>query len=234
MEGKVFTYDYPDATKHFWRVNFTQTGLAQHNEIMGLKKAYEQTKASLKKSTNPNKDLVLVGLSRGASSILIFAGLHKPEQVKGIIVESPFDSTRTIAQNMLRKLHLDSVPGMQTLGHWAISAIFWQHSTRGIQGIDSVESIDKDLPILFVCSREDSLIPVESTIALYKKLRENGHKKVHIFIANAGRHGRILHGSDGKKYQRIVHAFYQKYGMHHDKELADLGEKLLLSSQPDM
>lgn len=227
MSGRLFTYDYPDAIKRFWRVNFTKTGLGQHNEIMGLKSAYDQTIAALDGSVSKNKDIILVGMSRGATSIVNFMGIYQPSRVKAIIVESPFDSTHTITKNILQRLYLDAIPGMQTIAHKAISAVFWQHSANGAQAIDLVSSIDKKLPILLVCSKQDTLIPAQSTIALYEKLKETDHTNVHLFVAENGRHGRILHGADGANYQRAVHAFYKKYGLSHDAHLAQLGKNLL-------
>jgi len=231
IDGRLFTYDYPDATQRFWRVNFPQTGMGQHNEIMGLKSAYDQTIAKLDTQNNQNKDVVLLGMSRGATTILNFMGQQKPEKVKAIIVESPFDSTQALTNNILNKFYLDKIPGMQTIGHYLMSAVFWQHSTNGARAIDSVGTIDQDIPILFVCSEQDKLVPQKSTIALYKKLKDSGHKKVHIFIADSGLHGRILHNTDGLQYQNVVQAFYRKYGLSHDASLADLGESLLDESQ---
>lgn len=227
IDGRLFTYDYPDAITHFWRVNFTKTGLGQHNEIMGLQSAYNQTITTLDASEDKNKDIILVGISRGATSILNFMGLHRPTRVKAVIVESPFDSTRTIAKNMLKRCSLDAVPGMQTIAHGIISGIFWRHSINGAQAINSVEAIDKNLPILLVCSQQDTIVPAESTIALYKKLKATGHQNVHLFVAQHGRHGRILHGPDGTAYQYAVHAFYKKYGLSYDPKLAAQGKDLL-------
>src|SRR3989304_6143301 len=54
IDGQLFTYDYPDATKQLWRVNFTQTSLGQDNEIMGLKNAYDKTITTLTSSDSLN------------------------------------------------------------------------------------------------------------------------------------------------------------------------------------
>ncbi|MCX5921795.1 MAG: prolyl oligopeptidase family serine peptidase [Candidatus Dependentiae bacterium] len=232
IDGQLFTYDFPDVTQHFWRVNFTQTGLGQHHEVMGLKSAYEQTIATLNEQGASNKDVILVGMSRGATTILNFMGLHKPENVKALVVESPFDATHSIAKNMLKKMHLDGVPGMQTIAHWIMSAVFWQHSTSGICAKDMVETIDKELPILLVCSKQDKLVPAESTTALYQALKKSGHTKVHIYTAETGRHGRILYDSDCHNYQHVTHAFYKKYGLPHDPALATLGASLFDQCQP--
>ena len=231
IDGRLFTYDYPDATKHFWRVNFTQTGLGQHNEIMAFKSAYEQTIKTIDKE-NSSENLIVTGVSRGATTILNYVGLYNPTRVKAIIAETPFDTTLSLVKNMLRRCYLDKVPGMQTIAHYIMSGIFWQHSTTGTRAIDSVTTIDKNLPILLIGSQEDTLVPLASTMALYNKLRETGHDKVHIFVAKQGKHARILHSPEGKNYQRIVHAFYRKYGLPHDESLAAQGTSLLEQSQP--
>lgn len=233
IDGRVFTYDYPDTTQHFWRVNFTQTGLGQQNEIMGLKSAYEQALAKLAAEHKPQK-FVLVGMSRGATTIVNFLGQYKPEHIQAAVVESPFDSTHSITKNILSKVYLDKIPGMQTIAHGIMSVLFWQHDTAGSHAIDAVVSIDKDLPMLLVCSKQDKLVPVESTVALYTALTDSGHTKAHIFIADNGRHGRLLHDADGHKYQQVVHAFYKKYGLPHDPEIAALGQSLLEQSQPKL
>ena len=222
IDGDLYTYDFPDATKRFWRVNFTRTAFGQEYEVEGLQRAYEQVMTK-----QPEKKVILMGMSRGAATILNFVAKYQPKNIKALVVESPFDSTISIVKNMLQRCYLDKVPGMQTLGHYIMSAIFWQHSPNGMQSIDLIEKIDKKIPILFVCSREDKVVPLQSTIDLYQKLKESGHEKVHIFIAQSGKHGKILHSDDGNNYEKVTNAFYKKYGLSYNKKLADEGSTLL-------
>lgn len=226
MDGRVFTYDFPDATTHFWRVNFTQTGLGQHNEVMGLKSAYDQTIERLK-AEGGNQDLVLVGVSRGATAILNFMGLYHPAHIKALVLESPFDSTFSIAQNIAHKGCLRNVPGSPSMVHNLMSFIFWNHCTDGLRAIDAAPSIDKDLPILLVSSQQDARVPCESTQALYDALRDSGHSHVHMLVLEQGLHGRILQGASGSEYQAAVNAFYKKYGIAYDDALAFVGQDLL-------
>ncbi len=222
IEGSLYTYDFPDATKRFWRVNFTKTALGQEYEVKGLESAYTQLI-----SRDPDKKIILMGMSRGASTILNFAAKQQPKNIKAIVIESPFDSTASIVNNILQKCSLDKVPGMQTLGHYLMSAIFWKHSPNGMQSINFVEKIDKNIPILFICSREDKLVPAQSTVSLYNQLKKSGHERVHIFVAESGKHGRILHGDDGINYEKATNAFYKKYGLSCNKERAKEGMTLL-------
>lgn len=235
IDGQLFTYDFPDATKRCWRVNITQTSLGQHNEIMKLKDAYEQTLTTLdQQSPDTQKNIVLMGMSRGATTILNFLGRHNPTRVKAAIVESPFDATKTVVENLLKRFHLANIPGVATLGHWLMSAIFWQHSVKGECARDAIQNIDPTIPLLLVCSKEDALVPAHSTITLYQALKSAGHTKVHLFVADKGSHGRIIRGEQARDYQAIVNAFYKQYGMSHDPLLAEEGQLLFDQSQADI
>ncbi|MDR3551086.1 MAG: prolyl oligopeptidase family serine peptidase, partial [Candidatus Babeliales bacterium] len=232
-DGRLFSFDFPDATERFWRMNFTQTSLAQANEIEALRSTYDQARTRLADQGLIDQDFVLMGMSRGATTILNFMSIYKPEKVKAIIVESPFDSTRAVAKNMLSKIWLDNIIGMQTLAHALVGLAFWQYSTDGIHAIEVVEYISKDLPILLIASNQDALVPVHSTIALYNKIKQSGHTKVHIYVADLGRHGRFLRHENGRNYQNVVQAFYRTYGLPHDAALADLGQDLFDGCQFD-
>jgi dienelactone hydrolase len=232
IDGRLFTYDFPDATKQFWRVNFPYTGLGQHTEIMAMHSAYTQMITKLQAENTHDDSVIFIGMSRGATTILNFMGHYKPEKVKALIIESPFDSTQSIVNNLLKRCYIDQIPGAHTCGHYLLSTLFWHHSTAGERAIDSIAMLDMQVPILIICSKQDNLIPTDSSILLYKALRNRGHQQVHIFIAQHGRHGRILHGPDGAKYQQITHAFLKKYGASHDLSLAELGAYLLDQSQP--
>jgi predicted esterase len=232
MDGFLFTYNYPDATDYFWRVNWMYTSLGQYNEIMYLRESYEQTISHLQKMGEPSKKLILFGVSRGAATVLNFVGRYKPKQVKALILEAPFDSTRSLSNNILSYIGLHENNVLQTIGHYGVSAAFWQHRVGGEQVKDCLAGIPKELPMLLICSKKDKVVPWQSTYNLYKILRENGHSSVHIFMAQEGGHTRIIHNGDGKNYQCVTHAFYKRYGCHYDEMLAQQGEALFAHTQP--
>lgn len=232
IDGNLFTYDYPDATNYFWRVNWMYTSLGQSNEIISLKNSYEQVIDILATENRASEKLILFGVSRGAATVLNFVGRYNPQRVKALILEAPFDSTLSLSNNILSYAGLEQYSFAQTIGHYGISAIFWQHSVKGENAKDCLASLDKELPILLVCTKKDRVVPWQSTYNLYRILRQNGHQYVHIFIAEEGGHTRIIHNDDGKKYQCITHAFYKKYGCQYDELLAAQGEDLFQESQP--
>ena len=232
IDGRLFTFDYPDATEKFWRVNITQTSLAQRDEINTLQKAFHDTFKLLKKEGYESPSCVLVGLSRGASTIINFMGLYNPPEVRALVLESPFDSIQTIITHKIKHAHLQWVPGINAISNALVSALFFNYKRNGIQPKDTAPALDKDLPIFISCSLQDSLIPAVSTIKLYNILRASGHEHVYLFIAKSGEHSKILSSSEGKNYQNAVHAFYRKYKLPHDESFALQGEQILATCQP--
>lgn len=228
--GRIFTFDFPDVTKRFWRVNVTQTSLAQANEIITLQRAYQQAMATLKMEGG-GTDLILMGLSRGAATIINFMGIYNPHNVKAIILESPFDHMATVVQNKLQQFKLDSIPGIKTISDWIVSSIFMKHKINGIAPIQCAGAINPLIPILLVCSKEDTLVPYHSTVALYNSLRANGHQHAYLLVLERGKHAFALSGADGDMYAATVHAFYKKYNLPYDEKLANRGQSLLEQCQ---
>ena len=228
MDGQIVTFDYEDATQWFWRADFTQISMAQTNEIMRLKAVFDHVQ-----DANAG-DVVLVGVSRGASVIVNFMGLFNPPQVKALVLEAPFDSSSTIAKSMVKNLNLSWIPGMHAMSHSLLSLLFVQHKVDGIQPVDSADSIKSDLPIFIACSLTDWVVPAASTIALYKKLIETGHTHVYLYIAPKSTHSKIIFSEHADQYTQAVHAFFEKYDLPHNPALAQEGHALLAQCQPDI
>jgi hypothetical protein len=62
----MVTFVYDDVSPWFWRTDFTQVSMAQTNEIMRMKKIFDDTQSKLEQNEE-NTDTILVGVSRGAS-----------------------------------------------------------------------------------------------------------------------------------------------------------------------
>ncbi|MGB8367170.1 MAG: prolyl oligopeptidase family serine peptidase [Candidatus Babeliales bacterium] len=214
------TFNYPDAFLHrLPKIKYAS--LAQDNEIVHLKREIEKI---VKKETDANK-IILFGISRGASTALNFMALHNHPSIGALVLESPFDSVASIIDNKRKKLPFKWLS--HDMGELIMETIFRRYKRNGIRPIDLVSGIRKDLPIIIVCSKKDTLVPWHSSVKLYKKLKESGHQAVHLFVANHGKHSKILMDKDGHSYQAAVHAFYAKYDLPHDNKLALQGKKYL-------
>jgi pimeloyl-ACP methyl ester carboxylesterase len=219
------SFNYPDATDKFYRVNYHETSFGQANEIGRLHKAYQQTKERFK-----DCDIILYGLSRGASNVCIFAGTYPIDKVKAIVLESPYFTMGEVIQSLMNKKNLSWMP--LSYGETVAEFIFKKYTRYGQSPATLVEFIPKDMPIFIICSKEDRLVPYESSINVYKKLIKTGHKHTYIFITEHGKHAAILQGADGDKYECVINAFYEKYNLPYSPSKAEQGRSLLADCQP--
>ena len=216
------SFNYPDATQRFWRINFWQTSLAQYNEIVYLTKAYQRVLDDAKaKGKIPR--IVLVGCSRGAAAIINFVSLMRPPHVKALVLESPFDDQQAPAHNIIKRLKMQWIPGAFSFSYRLMSLLFARHQQFRMRPIDMVYRLPKELPTLIISSNEDTLIPAYSSYNLYKKTKELGHKSVHLLPLKYGKHGRLIFGRSAELYQNGVHAFYKQYGLPCDEKKARKG-----------
>lgn len=199
-----------------YKVNRSQTSFAQENEIQTLDEAQAEI-------TTPK---VLVGASRGASTILTWLATKPQEHtqsVKAIVLESPFGSMDDIVRNVLGE-SLYQYPQTRSLGHNIVRFIFSQYKKRGISPISVAANIPQNIPILIVCSKEDTRVPAWSSENLAQALKDAGHPMVHCITLERGVHGQLIKGPDGDKYRNATHAFYKKYGLDHHPEWAQLAK----------
>lgn len=220
IQDPIHTFNFPDATRKGF--DGSQTSLGQENEIRTLTNAYEKVK---------HNDVVIMGMSRGASTILNFLGTRHPTNIAAAIVESPFDSITGTLENFCK---MAGVSWLMPLGvlYASPNLFFSKFNPQGIFPIKVVQNIQKDLPILIVASLQDDLIPALSTAAIYSKLKESGHDHVYFLLLENGPHGYLLEHEDAHLYLNAVHAFYNKYDLPCNQTLAAHGESILAQCQP--
>jgi hypothetical protein len=230
------SFNYPDALKLDTKGNLSlewinmkkarETSFGQENEIGRLHRAYQWIMEKYE-----DCDIILWGLSRGASNQSIFAGLYNHyDNIRAILLESPYNSMAEVIESMMHKKNLGWMH--VSYGETIAEFIFKRYTRHGLSPKKCVEKISKDIPILIICSQEDQTVPCSSSINVYKNLVAAGHKHTYILITEHGRHARILQGPEGEKYQCVVNAFYKKYNLPYCPASAAKGEPLLALCQP--
>lgn len=218
----VISLDFPDATTAGFDPAYTSLG--QENEITTLKKAYELGAQSSHK-------LIVMGLSRGASAVVNLLATCKTDHIAAVILESPFDSIACMIERRIKHHKLWWIP--QFVSNKAPEFIFKQYKSQKLSPIDYVKQIPNTVPLLFVCSLEDTLIDAQGTCNLYLALKNAGHKHAYLLLLNKGAHAQLFWHNDRDWYLYVVHAFYEKYQLPHDKEFAVKGRALLAHCQPE-
>lgn len=222
----LVSFNYPDAGESY-RINRRETSLAQSNEI----KVLHDTHTDI----HPGTDVVGLGVSRGASTFITWLGTHpnesKTENIRALILESPFDSIDNVLRYIIGE-SLYKYPSVRAISHGLTKFVFSKYDKNHITPLEAAAKVPKNIPILIICSAQDTRVPASLSKNLYDELVKTGHDKVHYIKLQNGAHGKLIQGPDSLIYRNAVHAFYKKYDLPHHEEYAKLGQELIDASQP--
>ncbi|MEX0940671.1 MAG: prolyl oligopeptidase family serine peptidase [Candidatus Babeliales bacterium] len=206
-----------------------KVNLGQDEDTNRLALACQKTKVEL-----PNFDMVLTGISRGSATIINYVAQEQPDYVKALILESPFDSLSSIVRHLLDRYCVSWVPFSEKIGYKICQKHFPSINPQGTFPLHTIEKVPHTIPVMFVHSKKDKVVPIKSSRRLYIKLKQAGHENVYLVELASGAHGKLINGPDGDAYLYAVHAFYKKYGLPHNPELAVRGQQLLSICQPSV
>ena len=145
----------------------------------------------------------LVGVSMGASTVLMTANMDLPSNVRGIIADcgftSPHDIWKHVAQ---RNLHLPySI-------HGGVAERLCRGKIHmGPRDCSTVAALQESkVPVLFAHGTDDHFVPVEMTYQNYQACRTPKE----LFIVPGADHG-MCYYREPEKYQQIMRKFWKKY-----------------------
>ena len=110
----------------------------------------------------PDTKIVLNGISMGASTVLMAAGLGLPDNVKGIIADCPFTSPGQIVKSVMAGMGLPAFPLYPLLA--AGARVF---AGFGMEEADAAEAVRHvKVPILLIHGEDDRFVPCEMSRAI--------------------------------------------------------------------
>jgi len=212
-------FNYPDAPEKLFEKN-TKTGLAQKSEMKALECALET-------AIDLEKPVVIYGVSRGASVIINVIGMRtfqkKPlPEIRAIVLESPFAHCEDVINGYASQFKLPA-PFMRFL----FKRFLKEYNSKKNAPIDWVHHMPKSIPILFISTKEDTIVPAASTQRLYQALCKDGHEHAYALVFDNGLHANLVWSIHGRDYATTLHAFYEVCGLPYDKEIAFLGVQRL-------
>ncbi len=209
-----------------YTLNLGQANIAQTKDIKTLYAAYRK---HVKKY--PDTDVILYGDSRGAATIFNLIAKHKPAQVKAAVLEGIFDD---IPHGIKHFIYSDKGLRAEKRLHKVGTFVMGSYNKKGPFPRQYAETITDDIPLLFVTSLKDGLVPPQSTIYLYKRLRERGFDNVHLLVLKDSIHPSYMldNPRDKKLYESVVHAFYKHYGLPYNEARATEGATAFVLLQP--
>lgn len=147
--------------------------------------------------------LYLSGVSMGATSVLMAAGMGLPANVKGIMADCGFTSPHEIWQHIAEKnLHLS----FGLCGEIADEICKNKIQMSG-QEYSSVEAMKQcTVPVLFIHGAEDRMVPIEMTYENYKACAAPKR----LFVVPGAEHG-MSYFTDTAGYQKEMLEFWRDF-----------------------
>lgn len=148
-------------------------------------------------------EVVLHGLSMGASAMLMASGEKLPEQVKLIIADSPYTSVYDMfAYQMKRMYKLPDKPILPTLS--VVTKVRAGYSLTEASTKNQVKKAS--IPILYIHGKQDTFVPTRMALKLSKETASDYET---FTVDNAG-HGEsyIL---EKKAYQNKINEYIDRY-----------------------
>ena len=151
----------------------------------------------------PELPVYLCGVSMGASTVLMAAGLELPKNVRGIMADcgytSPEDIWRYVAKDNLGVSY-----GFRSA---AVNDLCRRKIQVGIGDYSCVDAMTEcEVPVLFVHGTDDKFVPIEMTYENYKACA--GPKR--LFVVPGAGHG-MSYSTDTAGYQKAMKQFWEEF-----------------------
>jgi hypothetical protein len=209
--SKLFHYG---VTRYFnmHGVNHIPHNYITHSNVGGFHdvKDYLMGVSSCIQSSHPTSKIVLFGTSRGASTVissLTSLTVSERQRIALVIVEAPFDNVPSIVRTRFGP----------NIGSFLLNVLekFGRYKPGQFSPLQAVLHPDfpLEIPIAFVTSKVDSIVPCEHTMVLHDALQKRNHSHLyHLELEHSSHNGMSLDNpSDIKAYGHFVHDLYEKY-----------------------
>ena len=142
-----------------------------------------------------DQEIYLVGVSMGAATVLMAAGLGLPPQVKGVWADCGYSSTEGVLRHMIRRWKLPETLTFAAarLGGW----IFGGFDVREITPLEAVKKAE--VPILLIHGEDDNVVPHH----MAEEIREVCAAPVEIVSVPKAHHGMSFY-VDNARYRSAV------------------------------
>lgn len=204
-----WNYDTPARARSAKRNARLDYAINPRRASMAGEDAVERLVADIQHTLDDTKDtdkIVLYGVSRGASSILIaIARLTEYEQsrIALVVAEAPFDTVYN---------------AMRYRWSWAVTQVLQMalccctpdDPFTDETPLDAVLHFPRNVPILMFSGAQDSVCPVAAQKALLHNLQASGHTKAtHVVLPNSA-HANMARGPDANTYREALRIAYMR------------------------
>ena len=167
--------------------------------------------------TGGNLPIYLLGVSMGATTVLMAAGNPLPENVKGIIADCGFTEPHQIWKHVVeRNLHIP-----YRLHEKTIDKMCREKMKMDVTGYSTITAMKNcTVPVLFIHGTDDKFVPVEMSYENYKACKA---PKRLLIVPGAG-HG-MSYYVNPEEYEKELKRFWEDFD-ENNAEKETVGEKM--------
>lgn len=147
-------------------------------------------------------EIVLAGISMGASTVLMASDLGLPENVKGIMADCPYSSPKEILRAVMKQMRFPVNVTYTTVKLGA--KIFGGFDVEDYSAVEAMKNCK--VPVLFIHGDADYFVPCEMSKNCYEAC--GSEEKKLVLVAGAA-HG-ISYCVDGTLYEKELVDFLEK------------------------
>ncbi len=157
----------------------------------------------LRENKNSDLPVYLAGISMGATTVLMAAGLNLPDEVHGIIADCGFTSPHEIWKHVAEK----NMKIPYSLQGIIANEMFRKRTNMRTSEYSTVEAVSIcKVPILFIHGSNDKFVPIEMTYKSYFAC--NSEKR--LLVVPGADHG-MSYYCEKDRYEQETAAFWEKY-----------------------
>lgn len=217
--GFLFSMCYGAERKKYKKIRIDNTEQSLLNEptpsdIENHKILYDQC--------SKGKKVILYGVSAGgASTTFNSMAMNQYKNVSLVILESCPHSTRDTLYHRYGRLS-------ETL-YWTMPFVMSSMYKNEISPSSNVDRFPAGVPVVFISSRADNVVKLESTEKLAKELAKKKKNNVYLLVLNRSSYGNYVsdNRNDSSDYMMFIHALYKEIGAQHENMYATLGAHML-------
>ena len=159
--------------------------LAQNADIAEHQKRYD-----LCVKEYPDSDLILYGVSRGAATTFNACAYNQydTQKIRLIVLEACFDSVAGAVHNsplFLKWKALEKVFLKTVMSHT-------QFQEQGIAPINMVDKFPENVPVIFITSARDCIVPIASVQRVVDALKKRGKNPIYMLVLKHSSHPKYM------------------------------------------
>ena len=146
--------------------------------------------------------IILSGVSMGAATVLMAAGMGLPENVKGIIADCPYDAPANIIKTVLSGdmgMPVNLVYPLIRMG----GKLYGKFNLEEANPVDAVK--EAQVPILLIHGDDDRFVPYQMSCNIYAAAPE----KIEFHTIHGAGHA-LNYVTAPEEYTKIVHSFTER------------------------